>query len=183
MTNQPNHQHLIFAFVAASGSGKTTMVERAVDRLHGKLQIVRSVTTRERRGPEDDEHYDFLDRGDFRTLHDAGELLYEKEYAGNLYGITRKSMEHVLSTSHGILALVEDSVRLLRAQGYDVRVIKVVKKGGPQFPDPLRNAVDAQRELDPLVADVVIINAFDEVGGLDRATDEMVSYIRGAIGG
>lgn len=175
--------HAIFAFVAASGSGKTTMVERAVERLHGQLQIVRSVTTRERRGPEDDPHYDFLSRREFRTLHDAGELVYEMEYAGNSYGITRKSLDEVLSTGSGILALVEDSVRLLRSKGYAVKVMKIVKKGGEKFPDPLRNAVDAQRELDPLEPDVVIVNAFDEVGGLDRASDQMIGYIRGAIGG
>ena len=171
----------IFAFVAASGSGKTTMVEAAVKRLAGQLQVVRSTTTRASRGSADDMHYRHYSREQFQQAIAQGKLDYHVEYAGNFYGILASDLDDLLAKSHGILALVEESVRLLRARGYDVRVMKIIKKGAPEFPDALRNKVDAERERDPLKADVVIVNEFDRPDGLQRATDQMVAYIQGAI--
>lgn len=171
----------VFAFVAASGSGKTTMVEAAVRRLPVQLQVVRSTTTRARRGPADDVHYRFMSRDEFHTAITLNKLVYHVEYADNFYGILTSDLDGLLARTHGILALVEESVRLLRARGYDLRVMKIRRKGAPEFPDALRNKVDAERAFDPLAADITIINDFSRTDGLQRATDQMVEYIRAEI--
>jgi molybdopterin-guanine dinucleotide biosynthesis protein len=172
-----NH-NAIFGFVAKSGSGKTTMVEAAARELSDRLQVVRSATTRARRGPHDDVHYEFFNREDFERMVDGGEFVYHISYAGNRYGILKREIERVLSRTHGILALVEESVRLLRADGYTVHVMKIVTRGAPEFPDPVRRVADEARARDPLTASIVIENDFTRPDGLQRATSQLVEFVR-----
>ncbi|MFO0702819.1 MAG: hypothetical protein U0514_03055 [Candidatus Andersenbacteria bacterium] len=170
--------NVIFGFVAASGSGKTTMVEAAVRELAGKLQIIRSATSRASRGSGDVPHYEFFSRAAFEQLIRDDELVYHVEYAGNYYGILKREIARVLDSSDGILALVEQSVRLLRTAGYTVHVVKVTTRGKPEFPDATRRKADAERAKDPLVPDVVIVNDFTAPDGLQRATSQLVEFVR-----
>src|SRR5262245_27009337 len=77
---------LLFIVSAPSGTGKTTVVERLVERVPN-LTMSRSYTSRTmREGEVNGVDYTFVDRGRFETMIAAGEFLEWAEVFGNLYG-------------------------------------------------------------------------------------------------
>jgi guanylate kinase len=159
--------HPIIGLVGPSGSGKTTLIEAMLARFPERVAILKSLTTRPRRGPEDDPNYDFVSVEEMRRMERNGELVQVSEYAGNLYAHSRKHLDELLENRIGICALVEQGVRNLRNAGYDVKVIKITPHGG-EAKSEARAEADIKRAKDDIKADFEIVNSF-EPGGLERA--------------
>jgi guanylate kinase len=88
-----------------SGVGKGSVVQ-AVRRRHPDIWVSISATTRSPRpGEQDGVEYFFVDRDEFRRMHEAGELLEFASYAGNCYGTPRTAVEGQLE--QGVPALLE----------------------------------------------------------------------------
>lgn len=87
---------LLFIVSSPSGGGKTTIIKRTMELLQERdLRCHFSVshTTRGRRPSErEGRDYHFVDRETFMAMVDRGEFLEWAEYAGNLYGTSRKEV-------------------------------------------------------------------------------------------
>ena len=77
----------------ASAVGKTTVAHRLIE--SGKYELVRSVTTREKRGDAFDAEYIYATRAEFESLMSSGGVLEHTEYAGYLYGTPRSEIERI----------------------------------------------------------------------------------------
>ena len=101
---------ILFIVSAPSGTGKTTLVERLVERVPG-LRKSRSYTSRPARdGETDGDDYNFISRARFERMIEAGEFLEWADVFGNFYGTSSADTE-------GALAAGEDLVLVIDVQG------------------------------------------------------------------
>ena len=88
---------VLFIVSSPSGGGKTTLIREVIARLaergfNGHFSV--SHTTRTARSNETDGiHYHFIERETFEAMADRGEFLEWAEYAGSLYGTSRREVE------------------------------------------------------------------------------------------
>lgn len=84
---------LIFIISAPSGTGKTTLVKKVMERLPN-LQFSVSYTTRPPRSSErEGEDYHFISPAAFQKMAESGDFLEWAEVLGNRYGTTLKNLE------------------------------------------------------------------------------------------
>lgn len=82
---------------APSGAGKSSLAQRALNRIEG-LKFSISYTTREPRGPEKDGvDYHFVSEDEFRAMRDRSEFLESAEVHGYLYGTHRAAVDELLA--------------------------------------------------------------------------------------
>src|SRR4029078_1704280 len=88
----------LFVVSAPSGTGKTTLVERLVQTVPN-LMLSRSFTSRApRTGEQDGVDYNFISRGHFEAMKDAGEFLECADVFGNYYGTSASTTEAALAS-------------------------------------------------------------------------------------
>jgi guanylate kinase len=144
----------LFTFLGPTGCGKTSIIHGMLVRFAGKVEVVRSITTRDPRDPEDPIHYRFVTQAEVDALKAADAL--EKDaakrriiqgvtYAENFYGNDRADVDGVLSRVCGLNAMTEEGVINFRKQNYDVRVIKVIPIGKPDARSAERRKADLER--------------------------------------
>lgn len=166
----------IFGLVGPSGSGKTTLILEMLAKFPDRLGVAKSLTSRLKRGGEDDVFYDFVSREEMERRRNAGRLVQISDYAGNLYGNDRDELNALLAEKNGIAALVEDGVNNLRRGGYHVTVIKVLPFHNAAITDEMRKKADAERAKSHLPADLVLNNSFAP-GGLEKAVAQLAEFI------
>ena len=86
-----------------SAVGKTT-IAHAILKLDPRVEFVRSVTTRAKRGDAFDDEYLYITREEFLSLIPVGGVLEHTEYAGSLYGTPRSEVERI--TGEGRIPLL-----------------------------------------------------------------------------
>ena len=110
----------LLIFSAPSGSGKTTIVRRLLER-YPSLEFSVSATSRSPRGTErDGVDYYFLSAGEFAAAVKADKFVeWEEVYKGTCYGTLRSEMERIWSKGHVILFDVDvmGGIRLKRIFG------------------------------------------------------------------
>lgn len=110
-TSEMNVSRKSFVVVVSgpSGVGKSTVVDRLLERMENAHRSV-SVTTR---GPRGDEHegddYFFVSNEEFERRRNAGELLEWAEVHGNLYGTPAVFVEAELE--RGVIVVLEIDVQ------------------------------------------------------------------------
>jgi guanylate kinase len=93
----------IFVVSAPSGAGKTTLCHMAVKAFPG-MKISISFTTRQPRpGELTDEHYSFIDQGEFRAMINDGDFIEWAEVHGNFYGTSRSRIESIVSQGNDVI--------------------------------------------------------------------------------
>src|SRR5678815_3026114 len=98
---------LLFIISAASGTGKTTLVERLVQVLPN-LRMSRSYTSRPARANERDAvDYNFVSRATFEAMIARGEFLEWADVFGNLYGTSRNDTERLLRTGQDVVLTID----------------------------------------------------------------------------
>ena len=109
----------LFVVTGASGTGKTTLVRKALDNVPG-LKFSVSATTRPiRPGEKDGVDYHFLDRGQFAGRVEAGEFLEWAEVYGNCYGKLRSPVDGALERGNSILLDIDtQGAEQVRSSGY-----------------------------------------------------------------
>ena len=110
-----------------SGGGKTTVMAELCKSDYG-FELVRSATTRERRGDRNDGEYIYLSKEEFLLLARSGEMLEFTEYGGNLYGTPNSEIKRINELGKTpILILDLNGAATLRAKklGFDIYAVYV----------------------------------------------------------
>ncbi len=110
---------LLFIVSSPSGGGKTTLIKHTIERLEScgvRSHFSVSHTTRSRRpatidpprpGEVDGIDYHFVDRSTFEGMVDRSELLEWAEYAGALYGTSRREVDGHLAQGVDVFLDIE----------------------------------------------------------------------------
>jgi len=177
---------LLFVVSAPSGTGKTTVVERLVERTPG-LALSRSYTSRPARpGEHDGVDYNFISRLDFEAMSARGDFLEWAEVFGNLYGTGRVETAARLADGADLVLVIDvQGARQVRqcldgTVGVFVlppsfEVLEQRLRGRSKDPEDaiVRRLDTARQEVFAVVEyDYVIIN--DE---LDRCVSELAAII------
>jgi guanylate kinase len=177
---------LLFVISAPSGTGKTTVVERLVERCPS-LRQSRSYTSRAARSGEiDGVDYNFISREAFEAMVRRDEFLEWANIFGNLYGTSRRDTAEALASGVD-LALVIDvqGARQVRQRTSDsvgvfvlppsYEVLAVRLRGRNQDPPASieRRLATARAEVDAVGEyDYVVIN-----DDLDRCVNEIAAIV------
>ena len=104
--NKPDNGAL-FIVTGASGTGKTTLVKRALSTI-SNIQFSVSATTRKKReGETDGKDYHFLEHSEFEQLKDKGALLEWAQVYKNFYGTLREPVLKALRSGESILLEID----------------------------------------------------------------------------
>ena len=117
--NKPK-RGLLFIVSAASGTGKTTLVERLVQRIPN-LCLSRSYTSRAARpGEQDGVDYNFISRQRFEEMARAGEFLEWADVFGNYYGTCAADTERCLANGQDIVLVIDvQGAKQVRSSGVE----------------------------------------------------------------
>jgi guanylate kinase len=97
----------VFVIAAPSGTGKTTICRRVLER-DSRLRLSISHTTRAlRAGERDGVHYHFVTGEAFRELREAEGFLEHAEYGGNVYGTSWKAIDDPLADGRDVVLEIE----------------------------------------------------------------------------
>ncbi len=180
---------VLLILAACSGTGKGSVGARLRAR-HPTLKLSVSHTTRAPRpGEVDGMHYHFVDRGTFEAIAREGGFLEWAEYAGNLYGTARSTVEAARSVGHDLLFDVEvvGAGNLRRAEPSAVSVFllppswgelerRLRARGTEDEARIQRRLATGRRELAQAAAfDYVVVN-----DALDAAVDDLAAIYRAA---
>jgi len=98
---------LLFVVSAPSGTGKTTVVDRLVERAP-LLTRSRSYTSRRQRdGEVEGVDYNFVSRARFEAMVQADEFLEWADIFGNLYGTGRRDIEVALAAGVDVVLVID----------------------------------------------------------------------------
>jgi guanylate kinase len=187
MLAQDSSRGKLIVFSAPSGTGKSTIAGKVLERIKSLSFSVSATTRRKRPGEEHGIHYYFLDRQDFEErIHNGGFIEYEY-FFGNYYGtLLDRTRDAIDSGRHLLLDLdVKGALNLKKLFPANALLIfirppdieslreRLIKRGGEQQPD-LRERLDrAELELGYAEQfDVIVVN-----DDLDRAVAEVTEII------
>jgi guanylate kinase len=178
---------LLFVVSAPSGTGKTTVVERAV-RACPNLERSRSYTSRRPRPAErNGVDYNFVSRREFdeRIAHD--EFLEWAEVFGNCYGTSRRDTDARLAAGVDLVLVIDvQGARQVRARMRDAIGIFVLPPSFAVLEGRLRarcqDSEDAiARRLQTARREITAIEQYDYVvvnDEIDRAVGELIAIVR-----
>ena len=177
---------LLFIVSAPSGAGKTTLVERLVERTP-HLKMSRSYTSRRvREGELDGVDYNFVSRDRFETMVAAGEFLEWANVFGNLYGTSAGDTERLLESGHDVVLVIDvQGARKVRRCGMETTAIFVMPPSFGALEQRLRgrskDTEDAiQRRLEMARQEVVSYAEYDFVVVNDELTSA-VEWLRAIV--
>ena len=177
---------LLFIVSAPSGTGKTTLVERLVQRIPN-LCLSRSYTSRGARpGEEDGVDYNFISREAFQEMVQRAVFLEWADVFGNLYGTGRRETESRLAAGADLVLVIDvQGARLVRSSGVESVGVFVLPPSADILEQRLRGRSKdseteirrrleaASREVGEFVAyDYVVVN--DE---LDAAVERLRAIV------
>ena len=152
MSNRPA-RGLLFIVSAPSGAGKTTLVERLVERTP-HLKMSRSYTSRgARQGEADGVDYNFVRRDRFEAMVAAGAFLEWAEVFGNLYGTCAADTEQMLAEGDDVVLVIDvQGAREVRSLGLTATTVFVMPPSAEILEERLRgrskdSEADIQRRL------------------------------------
>ena len=97
----------IFVISAASGTGKTTLVSRLVQR-HPNVRVSVSHTTRPpRAGEVNGQHYHFVSEEEFVRLAGEGAFLEHAQVFGNYYGTSYESVQSMCEQGYDVILEID----------------------------------------------------------------------------
>jgi guanylate kinase len=128
----PSSRGTLFVVSAPSGTGKTTAVEKLVERMRD-LVLSRSYTSRAARpGERDGVDYNFVSRDRFEEMIARGEFLEHADVFGNLYGTRAADTEAALNDGHDVVLVIDvQGARQVRERGLALVSVFVLP---PSFP-------------------------------------------------
>lgn len=167
----------IIALVGHSGSGKTTLMNEMLRRFPDEMFRIKYLTSRPRRDADDDLSYKFLTPGQFLEMEKNCELASMSQYIGHYYGTERAALDAILDKGFGIQAYTQESIENIRKSGYEVLAVKVLPDDVSFRDDEVRRQEDMERDKKDVGYALTIHNSFAP-GGLERATEELASFIK-----
>ncbi len=124
MSANATKREIPFVVAAPSGTGKTTVCRRVVER-DGRIAFSVSHTTRRKRDGEiEGRDYFFVDEPEFQRMVAEGAFLEWAEYNAHLYGTSWKTIDRGLTAGCELLLEIEvQGARQVRARRPDARLI------------------------------------------------------------
>ena len=118
MSSEQRSRGLLFVVSAPSGTGKTTVVERLVQRVPD-LRLSRSYTSRAMRaGEQDGVDYNFITRERFEAMIAEDAFLEWADVFGNLYGTGKADAERELAAGRDLVLVIDvQGARQVRSHG------------------------------------------------------------------
>ena len=166
MSSRPS-RGLLFIVSAPSGAGKTTLVERLVERTP-HLKMSRSYTSRgARQGETDGVDYNFVTRPHFERMIAAGEFLEWAEVFGNLYGTCATDTERMLAAGDDVVLVIDvQGARKVRSLGLATTTVFVMPPSSAVLEQRLRgrskdSEADIQRRLQVARQEVASFSEYD----------------------
>lgn len=183
-----NTNEKLIIFSAPSGTGKTTIVRKLLEKFN-TLEFSISATSRAPRGVEQDgKDYYFLSSDEFsKRVSDGDFVEWEEVYAGTCYGTLRSELERIWAKGHVILfdVDVKGGLRLKEIFGDQALSIFIM----PPSIEELRNrlvgrATDSIEVIEKRVAkaeaEIALSDGFDKQvlnDNLDQAVEEVEKLI------
>jgi guanylate kinase len=175
---------------APSGTGKTTVCRRVMERDERLRFSISHTTRRPREGERDGVDYYFVAPRVFREMVEAGAFVEHAEYAGNLYGTSWRALEEPLEQGFDLLLEIEvQGARQVRERRDDVCFIFLLppsleelalrlRKRGTDDPDAIeRRLAVADRELAAAeIFDFAVVN--DDLATAVSAVLEIIGAVR-----
>ncbi len=103
----PKRHGILFVVSAASGTGKTTLIHRAITRLTGVALSVSHTTRPPRQGEEDGRDYHFVPLHEFNAMIRRNEFLEWAEVYGHRYGTSVKMVEEKLLAGTDVILEID----------------------------------------------------------------------------
>ena len=130
---------VLFVVSAPSGTGKTTVVERLVERMPD-LALSRSYTSRAARaGERDGLDYNFVSRSRFETMVEAGEFLEYADVFGNFYGTRAADTDQALKEGKDVVLVIDvQGAQQVRERGLALVSVFVLPPSYPILEQRLR---------------------------------------------
>jgi guanylate kinase len=130
---------LLFIVSAPSGTGKTTLVERLVQRVPG-LQMSRSYTSRQARvGERDSVDYNFISRDRFDTMVREGAFLEWADVFGYCYGTSAADTDALLAAGKDVVLVIDvQGARQVRSRGIETVSVFVLPPSAEVLEQRLR---------------------------------------------
>jgi guanylate kinase len=177
---------LLFIVSAPSGAGKTTLVERLVERVP-RLRMSRSYTSRPARaGEADGVDYNFVTRDRFEAMIAAGDFLEWADVFGNLYGTCASDTERMLAAGDDVVLVIDvQGARQVRRKGIPATTVFVMPPSFVVLEQRLRGrSKDAeaaiQRRLQVARGEVAAFTDYDYVvinDELDSSIDRLRAIV------
>ncbi len=168
--------HKLIAFIGPTGAGKSSLMLELVRHLSDRLAIVKSLTSRPRRGGEDDLFYQFVTKEEIEKRKTEGRIFQVSQYAGNLYANDKQDLDNLLKNKYGLIALVENGIANFLNAGYELVVIRIKPKNKPETSDARRAMEDLEHAAIPVKIDYALENSF-KPGGKEEAVHRLFEYI------
>jgi len=178
----------LYIISAASGAGKTPLVNAVLERVLD-LEVSVSHTTREpREGEIDGVNYHFVDTGRFEAMVEGGEFFEYATVFGNMYGTSRQHIEEQLEKGKDVILEIDwQGARQIRKLMPDCRSVFIV----PPSTEALRQRLTSRgtddesviaRRMQEAISEMSHYVEFDYLvinDDFDEARDNLAAIIRG----
>ena len=179
----------LFAVVAPSGAGKTTLVSALLER-EPNIRLSISYTTRPpRQGEVDGREYHFVSREKFEQMIAAEDFLEYATVYGNYYGTSKRWIENELSGDHDVLLEIDfqgaRQVRTLFPHMVGIFILppslaelrKRLKSRGKDSPEAIeRRMASAREEISHVLEfEYIIVNE-----SFETALADLIAVVRAA---
>jgi guanylate kinase len=178
---------MLMVISAPSGTGKTTVAERLVERCGG-LDRSRSYTSRPpRAGEQDGVDYNFVSRPVFEEMARRGDLLEWADVFGNLYGTGRRDTDALRAAGRDVLLVIDvQGARQVRATVGEAVSVFVLPPSFDALEVRLRGrSQDGEaaiaRRLETARTEITAVTEYDYVivnDDLDRCVGELEAIVR-----
>ena len=150
----------LYIISAASGAGKTTLVNAVLEQVDDLVVSVSHTTRAPREGEVDGENYHFVDKDTFETMVEASEFFESAKVFGNMYGTSRQHIqEQLLQGKDVILEIDWQGARQIRLLIDDCRSIFIV----PPTTQALRERLETRGQDDEAVINQRMREAISEM--------------------
>jgi guanylate kinase len=167
----------LFVVVAPSGAGKTSLVNKLLERDPGVHLSISYTTRPPRAGEVNGREYHFIDKPAFEKMIEHGDFLEHANVYGNYYGTSRRWIEKELAGDHDVLLEIDwqgaQQLRSLFRHMVGIFILppsiedlrKRLESRGKDSPETIRKRVaSAQEDISHVLEfEYIIVNeSFDE---------------------
>ena len=178
----------LFIISAASGAGKTTLVNAVLEQVDNLVVSVSHTTRAPRDGETDGVNYHFVDNQTFEAMVEGSEFFEHAAVFGNMYGTSRQHIqEQLLKGMDVILEIDWQGARQIRQLMTDCKSVYIV----PPSTAALRERLNARGQDDEAVIQQRMHEAVSEMShyvefdyliindDFDEARDDLAAIIKG----
>jgi len=178
----------LYVISAASGAGKTSLVNAVLEQVDNLVVSVSHTTRAPREGEVDGVNYHFVDKATFETMVEAGEFFEHATVFGNMYGTSQQHIEEQLQKDVDVILEIDwQGARQIRQLKPACKSIYIV----PPSTTALRERLDARGQDDEAVIDKRMREAISEMShyvefdyliindDFDEAREDLAAIIKG----